>query len=184
MTENLRPLPKEALDWSEAARAASLETLVDRVRGQCQKAIDWYVTAKIPKKRVAAWLRGLIILLTSLAGLLAVLVPILDDPPFVLPPASISIVAALSAAFLGIDRFFGFSRGWIRYVQTELKLRTALNAFHLAWYRRCSRWTGPGSRRRLRRVQRAQASGGAIRLDSSGGGHGMHAHAGLIFDNG
>jgi hypothetical protein len=141
MKDNLQALPLEALDWS-GNRSASIDTLAIQLRQQCQKAIDWYVAAKIPKKQGATWLRALIILFTSLAGLLAVLAPIRDDPAldFYVHPAWISVAAALAAALLGLDRFLGFSRGWIRYIQTELELRTALNAFNLGWHRRRSEW--------------------------------------------
>jgi hypothetical protein len=47
---------------------------------------------------------------------------------------------AVSAALLGLDRFFGFSRAWIRYVGTELKIRSALNEFNMGWPLRMVDW--------------------------------------------
>jgi hypothetical protein len=40
---------------------------------------------------------------------------------------------ALAAAFFGLDKFFNYSTGWMRYVKTDLALRTALEDFELEW---------------------------------------------------
>jgi hypothetical protein len=45
----------------------------------------------------------------------------------------VSIVVALAAGFVAYDRAQGFSTGWVRYVQTELQLRDALELFELDW---------------------------------------------------
>src|SRR5690606_33827087 len=40
---------------------------------------------------------------------------------------------ALAAACVGVDRFFGFSRGWMRYITAALVLERLLSEFRLEW---------------------------------------------------
>ncbi len=39
----------------------------------------------------------------------------------------------LAAACVGLDRFFGFSNGWMRYVTTKMMIERALSDFRFEW---------------------------------------------------
>jgi SMODS and SLOG-associating 2TM effector domain 2 len=43
------------------------------------------------------------------------------------------VSAALAAATLGLDRYFGFSSGWVRYILADLNIRKALAEFQMNW---------------------------------------------------
>jgi hypothetical protein len=43
------------------------------------------------------------------------------------------VFLALAAACVGLDRFFGFSSGWMRYIMTALMLEKSLSEFRMEW---------------------------------------------------
>jgi len=140
---DLTPLAPRDVDWTPDNFRESIDKLVESVREKAREAIEWYVAAKRPKRLAATVLRFLTILSTSSAGILTVLAQIYDGQPageLRIAPIMISLRLAIAAALLGFDRYFGFSRGWIRYVGTELKLRTALNQFNMTWPERLVTW--------------------------------------------
>jgi hypothetical protein len=139
---DLTPLVVNQLPWTPADYGESINVLADGVRTNAGESIQWYVKAKKPKRVGATVVRVLTILSTTAAGILTVLAQVFDGPPpnLHLPPIWISMALAISAALLGLDRFFGFARGWIRYVGTELKIRTALNEFNIGWPLRMVDW--------------------------------------------
>jgi hypothetical protein len=117
--------------------------LAEIVRGKASEAIGWYVDAKQNKKIGATIIRTLTIASMSAAGILTVLAQIFDGVPETEPrvePIWASLALAIAAALLGLDRYFGFSRAWIRYITTELKIRTALNQFNMSWPQRMADW--------------------------------------------
>ena len=138
---HLQPLTLDKLIWTSDEAPASLHELISRVRARAGEAINWYIKAKDVKRRGATVTRGGTILATTLtvyftAGLqMSSIVPF-DDPGLLAASA-----AAIAAALQGFDRFFGFSKAWMRYISTELKIRTALSAFNMSWPSRISKWT-------------------------------------------
>lgn len=140
---DLTPLAMIQLPWTPIDFLQSISALADEVRTKANEAIDWYVQAKRPKRVGATLIRILTIVSTTSAGILTVLAQLYDGVPDGEPnvhPIWISMALAISAAFLGVDRFFGFSRAWIRYVGTELKIRTALDEFNMSWPLRMVAW--------------------------------------------
>ncbi len=142
---DIQPLELDSLSWLPDDQADSIRKLADAARGEADQAIRWYARAKKPKKLGATWLRALTIISTTAAIILTVLAQWFDGVPdgeFRISPLSISLALALSAALLGIDHFFGFSRAWIRYVSADLQIRIALNEFNLNWPLRMTQWEG------------------------------------------
>jgi SMODS and SLOG-associating 2TM effector domain 2 len=104
------------------------------VSDEAQRAIAWYLSKKEPKRRGARWLRLLAIVATTVAGLIPLLAQIFttNGKPHIAPGwASVALVCAV--ACIGLDRFFGFSSAWMRFLATELQIRNALQAFQLDW---------------------------------------------------
>jgi hypothetical protein len=138
--------PLERLRWDEENRAESLDMVYDHVVQEAGHAIAWYRNSKRPKKFGARLIRGLAIVFFSAAGLIPILVQILDArwrdvlPPILFQPAWPSVLIAIAAALLGVDRYFGLSSGWIRYIKTELHLLQVVEEFELLWQEMKSRW--------------------------------------------
>ena len=50
-----------------------------------------------------------------------------------IPPAALSLSVALAGILLALDKFFGYSSGWIRYITTEMAIKQAQEQFELDW---------------------------------------------------
>lgn len=75
-------------------------------------------------------IRTLVAVAVAVAGVLPILMQMVFSG---LMPAWTSIILAAAAALLGLDRYFGFSSGWTRYMVTELKLFRILQEFQFDW---------------------------------------------------
>jgi len=103
-----------------------------------ETAIAWYLRSKRPKQRLARSLRGGAIGLAALAGLIPMLAQMSTSRA--IDPVWASIVLGIAAALVVLDRFFGFTTGWIRYISTELHLRQILDEFRLDWEAEVASW--------------------------------------------
>jgi hypothetical protein len=122
------PLPE--LYWGTSQAQDSAQRLADYASYEAQIAIDWYLNKKKSKKDWAQRLRVLAILATAVAGLIPVLAQI---SPNQIAPAWASVALVVAATAVGLDRFFGFSSAWIRFLTTEMQIRNALHQFLLDW---------------------------------------------------
>lgn len=122
------------LAWGEEEASSSLEAVYDHVVGLATDAIRWYLVAKRSKKRWAQRLRVSAILGVAVAGILPVLSQISGEGT--IEPAWATVVLAGAVTLVVLDRFFGFSSAWARYMSTEVAIRGTLNEFQLAWEQR------------------------------------------------
>lgn len=104
------------------------ETYNEVIQEATSKA-DWYKRKK-PLKRIASKIiRAASIVLIGLGGLF----PIIKD----IDGYDISnwgyYTIAIAGVLLFLDKFFGFSSGWIRYITTEMNIRQKISAFELQW---------------------------------------------------
>jgi hypothetical protein len=110
-----------------------LDVLYLHVEGKAREMIGWYLT----HKRVPAlWSQGLRFLAIVCAGF-GGLCPLLQsfDPHFnQLGYVSLGLVAA----FVGVDKFFGFSSAWMRYMLMQIRLQKKFAEFQLEWLKRRS----------------------------------------------
>ncbi len=134
----------EGLSWEQGQRAGSLDILYQHARRQGEAAIAWYLRSKRPKKRGACWLRVSAILLATVAGLIPILAAIFVDQNGTpeIPPAWSSVALGLAAACVALDRFFGFSSAWMRFIWAELEIRTKLQDFQMEWEQARAGWQG------------------------------------------
>jgi hypothetical protein len=133
----------EELSWMPDARGSALEKVFKHVSGEAQRAIEWYLSKKHPKRLGARVLRCAAIVATTAAGLIPLLAEIYtaDGKPQISPGwASVALVVAV--ALIGFDRFFGFSSAWMRFLTTEIQIRSALQAFQLDWEIQRAVWKG------------------------------------------
>ena len=136
------------LPWDENSREASLEAVFRYAVGEAEEGIRWY-QPRIRNKRL--WAQGLrlgAIGCGTAAGLLPMVaqLPSMQDT---VAPVWATIFLALGAAILMLDRFFGFSSGWMRFIHTEMQLKDLLESFLLDWEVARSQWAGPPSEKQV-----------------------------------
>lgn len=122
------------LAWERGKVLSSLEALFDRITKEAEAAIGWYLRAKRPKQVWARLLRFGSIMAGTIAGLIPILAQIFakNGQP-IIQPAWASVALGIAAAFVLLDRFFGFSSAWMRYIATELNIRQLTQEFNLDW---------------------------------------------------
>jgi hypothetical protein len=126
--------PLKNLDWSKEKRRHSVKEMFDYVTKEAEDAIKWYLQKKFNKRRCARYIRICAITLTSISGIIPLLSQIWrnnGDP--VIEPAWASVALTLAATLWGLDRFFGFSSSWIRFIFAETQIRNMLQEFKLEW---------------------------------------------------
>lgn len=126
------PLPP--LSWAPQDQAASLEKLAAYVANEAQAAIAWYLEKKAAKRRGAQFCRVAAIVLVTVAGLIPILAEIwqVDGRPRI-PPGWASAALVLAVACIALDRFYGYSSAWMRFLTTEMRIRQVLHEFLLEW---------------------------------------------------
>jgi conflict system pore-forming effector with SLATT domain len=130
---NIEPA-RESLDWQCADPSTSLTQLKKYVEDQATSAANWYFAEKKWKARWSSVFRLAAIILTALSGLIPVLGQLMIAPtaPTINPLWS-SLLVGIAAALVGVDRAFGFSSGWTRYVLAATAIRKSFDEFRMDW---------------------------------------------------
>jgi hypothetical protein len=148
------------LNWSDNEREASLSKVVEYAHSLAEEARDWYNQGKKSKQRSAKFLRVAAIFATAVAGIFPILTQIFttNGVPDV-DPAWASIALGVAATCIGLDRFFGFSSGWLRYIEAQTKIRNAIQIFAIDCQLEKLSWTNPtpALNQSKRLIVRAQA---------------------------
>lgn len=123
----------DELDWSEGQRSESLSSVFRHSVGFARGAEEWYASKRPAKKRLGRALRVGAIALGAVAALLPILSQIYesDRPPIAPGWAAVALVAA--AALMGLDRYFGFSSGWMRFMAAEVQISRLRHDFEYVW---------------------------------------------------
>jgi hypothetical protein len=130
--------------WDTSSVPSSLEALRQYAEGHAQSAIAWYYGKKPWKAVGSQSFRLVTILATAVGGALPLLVAggmfaaanqtpterALSDLKYNQAGYICLGVAALS---LALDRFFGSSTGWMRYITTAMAIETTLEQFRFEW---------------------------------------------------
>jgi len=133
-SQDIRTTSLPVLQWDDQNIVLSLERLIERAISHADQAIDWYLRSKKAKRIGARLFRLGAILFIAAAGILPILQQIFTiegKPPFA--PAWASVLLSVAVLFIAIDRFFGFSTAWMRYITAELQIRQARETFDLDW---------------------------------------------------
>lgn len=150
-TVNISTAPPGSVQWKPGDVRASLDQLLAYVDAEATKAIKWYWDNKKWKSLLSRWFRLWAVLLTATAGLLPVLAFILKESDRHIVDLTgtsglwASALVGAAAALLGIDRAFGFSSGWARYVLAATEIRRRLEEFRLDWLAQMSAAADPPS---------------------------------------
>ncbi|PSN10786.1 hypothetical protein C7271_25490, partial [filamentous cyanobacterium CCP5] len=124
----------QQLDWSPSEAFASLESLYGFVNKECERAIQWYYVSKISKSRIGYLLRAGAIVAVAIAGIIPIIGEICkqENVPCI-SPAWATVALAVAALLIGLDRFGGYTSGWIRYIRTAQRLNILQGDFRHDW---------------------------------------------------
>jgi hypothetical protein len=132
----LRNAPRNAtptsLTWKGTDPDSSLEGLLKYVEAETDKAMAWYWRKKGAKATLSRTIQFSAVVLTALGALIPVAINFLRGP---LKLGDVdtglwaSLLVGLAAALIGVDRAFGYSSGWARYVLTATTIRKSLEEF-------------------------------------------------------
>jgi hypothetical protein len=140
---DLRPIPFPSLSWAPEDRAKSLAALVGYATREAERAIEWYYWKR---RRMQRWGRGLrlgAVLATSAAGLTPLVAGILErDGQPAIEPLWAALLLTLAGIFVLLDRFWGCTSAWVRYVRAAQELSSALEAFRMDWESHRLVWDG------------------------------------------
>jgi hypothetical protein len=131
---DLNPLPFPPLTWQSGQLAASLDQLRDWAVNDVNATIAWYRTKRHPARRKGQALRMGAILLGATAGLAPILAEILarDGVPGINPLWS-TVALMVAATFVLLDKFYGYTNSWIRFLVAEMQLQEELKRFYCDW---------------------------------------------------
>lgn len=142
--QDIRPLQMPELQWDPDNRQQSLTCIYKRAEEHAVNAINWYLASRRSKKRWAQWLRLGAIFFTAVAGILPILSQIFMTSrcSLLTEPAWASVALGLAALLVGIDRFFGYSTAWMRFISTEHQIRQILHEFQIDVEAEQALWEG------------------------------------------
>lgn len=137
---NIQAAQPGLLVWKSDRVPDSLDALLHYVEAEAVSAIAWYWENKKWKARMSRWIRLWALLLTAAAGLLPVVSYIARDSKWFDDATMVttsglwaSALVGVAAGLLGMDRAFGFSSGWARYVLAATEIRRKLEEFRMDW---------------------------------------------------
>jgi len=127
-----RPIP----NWNPTKPEESLDEIYGYVLAEASKSIQWYWKNKKAKALLSRWIRFLVWVLAAVAGLLPIVGSLFvsaDKHSNLTNGLWPSLLLGIAAALLGLDKGFGYSSGWARYVLTATNIRKSLEEFRLDW---------------------------------------------------
>ena len=124
--------------WDNNDVVASLRAVRKSAEEEGQKAIDWYWRKKPWKSNPSQAIQFSALVLTAAAGILPVIVQVWKNVrPDSLRGFDSGPLAALcvgvAASLIGLDKAFGYSSGWTRYVLTATNMTKLLHEFRMDW---------------------------------------------------
>jgi hypothetical protein len=139
MEKNITPIPFPGkVGDDEAAKSTYVAEIYQYACKKAEGTINWYLKKKTSKQNISRFLRFLAISLTTIGGLVPLIIAS-NVLPEATPQKAIGygqfgyIALALAGACVFIDKFFGFSSGWMRYVITAMTLHRLRDEFNLDW---------------------------------------------------
>jgi hypothetical protein len=125
----------QSLDWEPTKKLISLQSVFKFVDDYCTEAIDWYHKKKRSKQRFGCGLRLLSITSVAVAGIIPVISEIICKPDGTpcISPGWATVAIAIAALLVALDRFSGYTSGWVRYVRSAHRLTELQGQFRLDW---------------------------------------------------
>ncbi|MCL6257452.1 SLATT domain-containing protein [Aquiflexum sp. TKW24L] len=112
----------------------TLKEIYDKVISKANEASNWYAYSKKNKKKYSKWIRFWSIILFGFGGLIPLINALFLENDFKFNFLNLGYISiAFAGTLLLLDRFFGFSSGWIRYMTTEMEIQKKIREFELRW---------------------------------------------------
>jgi hypothetical protein len=139
--EDKEPKTPGIPSWNVADVNGSLQAILLYVEREAAKSISWYWKRKRRKAFCSQLIRFAAFSLTALGGLLPIVILMLNpllrsmNVAYQVPESGLisSLLVGVAAALLGLDKAFGLSSGWTRYVLTATVLEKTMEEFRLQW---------------------------------------------------
>jgi SMODS and SLOG-associating 2TM effector domain 2 len=133
---NSRELP--SLDWATDPQGA-LAAIRDHALEHAKEAEGWYTEKRWAKKWGGRSVRIGVVVFAGIAAILPILSQIFtDDGEPEIAPAWASVALVLAASLVALDRYFGFSSGWTRFMATAQEIARMRHDFELKWEAKCA----------------------------------------------
>jgi hypothetical protein len=133
---NIIPTDLGQLAWRSPDEVeGSISAAYAYAEARALEAINWYLREKRPNAVGSRVLRFLAIVLATLGGL----APIIASVGWLSARYAVNlgqlgyVLLGLAAACVGLDKLFGYSSAWMRYMMSALVLQRALSEFRLDW---------------------------------------------------
>ena len=114
-----------------------METIAEtyiKVIEQAKSASNWYKNNLRDKRRYSRGIRMISIILFGLGGIIPLINALILENKGEYTILNLGYIAiALAGTLLLLDKFFGFSSGWIRYITTEMEITKKTKEFELRW---------------------------------------------------
>jgi hypothetical protein len=129
--------------WDTQQTLQSLNEIRKIVEGEAEKAIRWYYEKKRTKVWYSQWLRMLSVVLGSIGAA----IPFISATNLFKTSGDVAELAILrtnqwgyvfilaAGTCVAMDKLFGFSTNWIRFVDAATKIETLLGRFRIEWYK-------------------------------------------------
>lgn len=118
------------LKWSSSEAEASIRELFRWVEYNALLAQNWYLTEKSGKKRMSKVIRASSIVLLTIGSLVPIVS--LAAPKMVHVEWGYALLI-IGAGVILLDRVFGFSSAWNRYMRTSAYLNKIIVKYQLEW---------------------------------------------------
>jgi hypothetical protein len=138
--QDLKPAAFPTLQWEAGQLAGPLGKLCTYAASQTEKNIDWYFRKRQTRRYFCRICRVGVILLTAFAGLLPLINEIIGGKEHALNSLWSAVALAVAATLILLDRFYGFTSGWIRFLLTAQQLTQALEVFRFEVERQKLSW--------------------------------------------
>ena len=132
-----------SLSWDTRQTLQSLDEIRKIVEGEAEKASRWYYEKKRTKVFYSQCLRMLAVLLGSIGAA----IPFISSTNLFKASGDAAELAILrtnqwgyvfilaAGTCVAMDKLFGFSTNWIRFVDAATKIETLLGRFRIEWYK-------------------------------------------------
>ncbi len=130
-----------SLGCDEPRRSDALEQLHRRVVQAAENAAAYYARRTASKRWWARALRLVAIVLAAIGSMFPVLITLIGGRESI-DPTWASVLLACAATAVGLDRFFGFSSAWMRFVTAGMQLQHLREQFDIDWQESIAAWEG------------------------------------------
>jgi len=146
---NIEAAPAASLTWNGTDVKESLNAIFYYVEAEAAKSLTWYWRGKRIKRFLSRWIQFLAVSLTVAGGMVPIVIQLWPRTPPI-NPLWTSLFVGIAAGLLALDKAFGFSTGWARYVVAATSIRRALEEFRMDWMLLESNFSIPSTTENLR----------------------------------